>query len=110
MSGGDLSLWSVPVQAGFAAFCAALLAFCAWLVAQIIRLARQTQGVIQANTEAITRQLSLMQAVLEDTEATRYNVERLRMTMEARPCVGTIHEEKGRPQDHRPPVRAAPRE
>ena len=91
---GDLSAWSSPVQAGFAAFAVLLLGFCMWLVRQIVALSRQTQSVVQANTEAITRQLSMLEAVLRDVEECRLKMERLE-TMVRENCYG---EEKA-PQD-----------
>lgn len=92
----DLSPWSAVVQSGFAAFALALLGFCAWLVRNILRLNRETQEVVKANTEAITKQITCMEAMMQDSQSTRREVERLRFLLEARPClVPSPHERTG---------------
>ncbi|GAB6186258.1 hypothetical protein [Thermopirellula anaerolimosa] len=97
-----LTFWSVPIQAGFAAFCAALLTLCAWLVVQIVRLSRQTMSVVESNTEAITRQIHLLQVVVEDCQTTRYNVEQLRLRLEARPCLAIYESTQDKDDDTKP--------
>lgn len=82
-----MDIWSSPVQAGFAAFSVALLTFCVWLVRSIIKLSQQTQDVVKANTEAITKQIGCLEAVSEYSDQTRRNVERLQYLLESRPCL-----------------------
>lgn len=84
---GDVTLWSGTVQAGFAAFALALLAFCAWLVRNILALSKSTQEVVRANTEAITKQIVCLEEIAKSSEGTRRDVERLRFLLEARPCL-----------------------
>lgn len=82
-----MDVWSGPVQAGFAAFSLALLTFCVWLVRSIIKLSQQTQDVVKANTEAITKQIDCLEAVAQYSDETRRNVERLQCILESRPCL-----------------------
>ena len=84
---GDVTVWSGPVQAGFAAFALALLGFCAWLVRNIIVLSKSTQDVVRANTEAITKQIDCLEHMSQSAEDTRREVQRLRYLLEARPCL-----------------------
>jgi hypothetical protein len=83
----DLTVWSGVTQAGFAAFALALLGFSAWLVRMIIKLAQQTQIVVQANTEAITKQIDHLDAMSRHTDDLRRDMQRLRYLLEARPCL-----------------------
>lgn len=87
MNGGDLSVWSGLVQAGFAGFALALLCFCAWLVRMIIKLMQQTQSVVQANTEAITKQIDHLAMMNKHADDMRRDVQRLQYLLEARPCL-----------------------
>lgn len=81
------AIWDGIVQTGFAAFAILLLVFAFWLVLQILKLARTTQQVVEANTAAITRQTQMIQAILEDTQQTSNAIDNLRHALEARPCL-----------------------
>jgi len=83
----DVTVWSGPVQAGFAAFALALLAFCAWLVRNIVVISKSTQNVVRANTEAITKQIDCLEHIAQHADETRRDVQRLRILLEARPCL-----------------------
>ena len=83
----ELSPWSGLVQGGFAGFCILLLGFCVWLIRNILKLSRDTQEVVRANTEAITKQIDCLERVTHHSEDARNEVKRLRFLLESRPCL-----------------------
>ncbi len=91
----ELSPWSGLIQGGFAGFCVLLLGFCVWLIRSILRMSRDTQEVVRANTEAITKQIDCLERVVQHTEESHREVRRLRFLLESRPCLYI-------PEDHAP--------
>ncbi len=81
------------MQGGFAGFALALLGFCVWLIRAILKLSRDTQEVVRANTEAITKQIDCLDRVANHSEHAEIEVRRLRFLLESRPCLY-------RPEDH----------
>lgn len=83
----ELSIWSDPIQAGFAAMCVCLLGVIIWLVRVVVALSRSTQAVVSANTEAITRLVTAGNRSSRIARETLREVTRLRFDLARRPCM-----------------------
>lgn len=96
----DLSIWSDPIQAGFAAMCVCLLGVVIWLVRVVVSLSRSTQTVVSANTEAITRLVAAGNRSARIARETLREVTRLRFDLARRPCMVQIDGEEDGGQEN----------
>ena len=76
----EMSIWSAPVQIGFAAMSVLLFLFCVWLVRQLIKLLRES-------TKAIVRNNEVVQQVHAAYKETKGALALLAITMLKNPCL-----------------------